>query len=83
MWGDAVQTLASSSRTPQDIEEAQAAMVAALTHTAEQVVGFTILPGERRQKAHTWKVVKAFKAKEKVRKFLAKLKREKSHEAKD
>ena len=47
MWGDAVQTLASSSRTPQGIEEAQAAMVAAFTHTAEQVVGFKFCRGRR------------------------------------
>ena len=80
MWGDAVQALASSSRAPKDIEEAQVAMVAALTYTAEQVVGFKILPGEKRQKAHTWKVVKAFRAKERARKHLAKLKRDKATE---
>ena len=74
LWREAVSILEEGPTppTPQQVEQAQAAMALALVHTADHTVGSKALPGEGRQKSHTWKVVKAYQAKEKARKHLAK-----------
>ena len=76
LWEEAVSILGEGTPTPQQIEQAQAGMAVALGFTAEHTVGTKILPGEGRQKSHTWKAVKAFQRKEKARKALAKLVRD-------